>query len=218
MTQADQRPAIDPRPLSSYVAWAGNRNKGPILAVFKEIFPKSGDALELASGSGLHVKYFAPHFPSICFHPSDCDADVFGEIKSSRSGDRNANVVDPVLIDIMDPATFPNPKYLLFDVIFVINLFQVAPISIQEGVARLASSALAPDGILAIYGPFMLDGEYTAASNEAFDKEILAAGVAEWGLKDIRDLEKAAARFGLKLARTLDLPTNNFILLFNRLR
>ena len=33
----DDRPPIDPYPLSPYVAWAGNRNRDPILGVFKEL-------------------------------------------------------------------------------------------------------------------------------------------------------------------------------------
>lgn len=218
MALVDERPAIDPYPLSPYVAWAGNRNKDPILAAFREFFPRSGNALELASGAGLHVNYFAPHFPNVRFQPSDYDADVFETIKSKRAAAGNTNVADPLRIDLTDPSTFPDPKERTFDAIFVVNLFQVAPVSIAEGIARLASSVLTPEGFVAIYGPFRIEGRYTTASNEAFDKEILAAGVAEWGLKDVRDLEKAAAPFGLKLARTLDLPANNFILIFDRVR
>ena len=71
------RPQIDPHPLSPYVAWAGNRNRDPILSAFKEIFPKSGAVLELASGAGNHVNYFAPHFPGLSFQPSDYDVEVF---------------------------------------------------------------------------------------------------------------------------------------------
>jgi hypothetical protein len=100
----------------------------------------------------------------------------------------------------------------------VVNIFQVAPVSIAEGIALLAASVLKENGFVAVYGPFKVDGSYTTPSNEAFDQEILAAGVAEWGLKDVRDLEKAAAPFGIKLARRLDLPANNFILVFDRAR
>ena len=38
----------------------------------------------------------------------------------------------------------------------------------------------------------------------------------EWGLKDIRDLEAAAAPHGIKLREILELPANNFILLFKK--
>jgi hypothetical protein len=212
----DARPDIDPHPLSPYVAWAGNRNKDPILASFKELFPASGEALELASGAGLHVNYFAPHFPSLNFQPSDYDVEVFESIKAKRATAGNKNIADPIRIDLTDPSTFPDPKAKLYDAIFVINIFQVAPVAIAEGIARLGASVLKPDGFIAIYGPFKVDGGYTTPSNADFDKEILAAKVPEWGLKDVRDLEKAAAPYGIKLDRRLDLPANNFILLFKK--
>jgi hypothetical protein len=212
----DARPDIDPHPLSPYVAWAGNRNKDPILASFKDLFPASGEALELASGAGLHVNYFAPHFPSLNFQPSDYDVTVFDSIKAKRAAAGNANIADPIRIDLTDPSTFPDPKAKLYDAIFVINIFQVAPVSIAEGIARLGASVLKPDGFIAIYGPFKVDGGYTTPSNADFDKEILAAKVPEWGLKDVRDLAKAAAPLGIKLDRRLDLPANNFILLFKK--
>jgi hypothetical protein len=73
-----------------------------------------------------------------------------------------------------------------------------------------------PDGIVAIYGPFRVDGNYTTVSNEAFDKEILAAKVPEWGLKDVRDLERTANKYGIALKKIIDMPANNFTLIFGR--
>ena len=78
------RPPIDPHPLSPYVAWAGNRNRDPILSMFRAIFPNSGNVLELASGAGNHINYFAPHFPNLSFQPSDYDVEVFDSIKKKR--------------------------------------------------------------------------------------------------------------------------------------
>lgn len=77
------RPAIDPYPLSPYVAWAGNRNREPILKVFEDLFPSKGRVLELGSGAGNHINFFAPSFPHLEFHPSDYDVDVFETIKKS---------------------------------------------------------------------------------------------------------------------------------------
>lgn len=212
----EPRPPIDPYPLSPYVAWAGRRNRGPILDVFKKILPQSGDILELATGSGAHINYFAPHFPNLRFQPSDYDTDVFATIKATRAEKGNSNVADPIRIDLTDPASWPSASDKLYDAIFVINIFQVAPVSIADGIAHLASKVLKPNGFVAIYGPFKVDGQYTTGSNEAFDKEILAAGVSEWGLKDVRDLERAAAPHGIVLKERLDLPANNFILIFGR--
>jgi hypothetical protein len=210
------RPAIDPYPLSPYVAWAGNRNRDPILQVFKDLFPSSGDALELARGSGMHVNYFAPHFPNLRFQPSDYNLEVFDSIKAKRAEAGNANVADPIAIDLTKAETWPDPKDRLYDVIFVINLFQVAPVAIIDGIAQVAARVLKDTGQLAIYGPFKVEGHYTTESNEAFDKEILAAKVPEWGLKDVKDLEKVAAKHGVVLKKRLDLPANNFVLVFGK--
>ncbi|TXL22284.1 hypothetical protein BMR03_09240, partial [Methylococcaceae bacterium HT2] len=77
-----EKPPLDPHPLSEYVAWAGNRNREPILGVLKEKLAKdSGSVLEMASGSGMHINFFAPHFEHLHFHPSDKDIEVFDNIK-----------------------------------------------------------------------------------------------------------------------------------------
>lgn len=48
----------------------GNATVILILAVFKSQFPaQPGAVLELASGSGMHLHYFAPHFPISTFNP-----------------------------------------------------------------------------------------------------------------------------------------------------
>jgi hypothetical protein len=209
-------PPIDPYPLSDYVAWAGNRNRDPILQVFREILPSSGHVLELASGAGNHINYFAPHFPQLQFQPSDYDVDVFETIKQKRAEQGNANVADTIKLDLTAPETWPDPKDRLHDVIFVVNLFQVAPISIIDGIAQVAARVLTKDGIVATYGPFKMSGKYTTGSNEAFDKEILAAKVPEWGLKDVRDLEGTANKYGIVLKKVIDMPANNFTLIFGR--
>jgi hypothetical protein len=210
------RPPIDPYPLSPYVAWAGKRNRDPILDQFKKLFPPSGDVLELASGSGAHVNYFAPHFKEHRFQPSDYDTKVFETIVAKRGEAANANVADPVKIDLTDASTWPDGKDKLYDVIFVINLFQVAPVSIIDGIAQVAARALKPTGFLSIYGPFKVESKYTTESNESFDKEILAAQVPEWGLKDVRDLEAAANAYGILLKQQIAMPANNFILVFGK--
>ena len=213
---SDERPQIDPYPLSPYVAWAGNRNREPILQAFRASFPKEGDVLELASGAGNHINYFAPHFPGLRFQPSDYDTRVFDTIKAKRAEAGNSNVADPLEIDLTNSKTWPDGKNKLYDVIFVVNLFQVAPVAIADGIAAIAARVLKPTGFIAIYGPFKVDGKYTTPSNEAFDQEILAAKVPEWGLKDVRDLERAAVKHGIVLNKQLDLPANNFLLIFGR--
>ena len=172
----------------------------------------------LPAEAGAHINYFAPHFPDIRFQPSDYDTKVFETIKANRSEGDNTNVADPLTIDLTNPQTWPNGEDQLYDVIFVINLFQVAPVAIADGIAQIAARALKPTGFIAIYGPFKVDGKYTTSSNEAFDREILAAKVPEWGLKDVRDLEKAANKHGIVLKKRLRIcpPTTSCSFLARR--
>ncbi len=213
---SESKPRIDPYPLSTYVTWAWERNRGPILQVLKTVFPKTGHVLELASGSGAHINSFAPNFPGITFQPSDCDANVFETIKSNRSRVGNTNVADPLSIDLTEPDSWPREKERLYDVIFAINVFHLAPVSAAEGFAEIAARVLKPEGFAAIYGPFKVDGSFTSPSNEAFDRSLREAGVPGRGLKDVRDLEKAARNQGIVLRKQLNLPANNFMLVFQK--
>jgi cyclopropane fatty-acyl-phospholipid synthase-like methyltransferase len=212
----DDRPDIDPYPLSPYVAWGGRRNRDPILAVFKKLFPSSGNVLEIASGSGMHINYLAPHFPQIRFQPSDMNEDVFESIRKNTLEQGNANVADPTKLDLTNPETWPIGKDRFYDIVFAINIFQVAPVSIANGIFEMAARILDDSGRVMIYGPFKVDGNYPTQTNEDFDKEILATKVPGWGLKNVGDLEKSAKEHGLVLKEKLDLPANNFILIFSR--
>ncbi len=213
---SDNKPPLDPHPLSEYVAWAGNRNREPLLGVLKEKLPKDpGRVLEMASGSGMHINYFAPHFDHLHFHPSDRDVDVFDNIKKLTTEHKNDNIADPVHLDLTKPETWFNagtPKS--FDAIFCINIFQVAPISIADGMMECAANLLSDDGILLIYGPFQVEGSFTTDSNKEFHDTLSSAGVEEWGLKDVADLKAAAAKHGLELKEKIDMPANNFSLIF----
>jgi len=212
----EQAPVADPSPLSAYVSAAARRNRDPILVLFKQLFPESGNVLELASGSGVHINYFAPHFPHIRFQPSDYDKGAFEAIRKMQAGYVNPNVWDPVHIDLAKPETWPSAGGLQYDVIFAINLLHVSSMAVLDGVAQIAARLLKETGQLAIYGPFKADGKFTTLSNEAFDAELRAANVPGWGLKDIRDIEEAARTQGLILSQQLAMPANNFMLIFGR--
>ncbi|SEQ96570.1 Protein of unknown function [Nitrosomonas sp. Nm51] len=213
-----EAPPLDPHPLSEYVAWAGGRNREPILGVLKEKLPKDPErVLEMASGSGMHINYFAPHFAHLHFHPSDKDIEVLDNIKNLATQQGNNNIADPVHLDLTNPDTWFNPgPEKSFAAIFCINIFQVAPISIADGMMKCASHLLKEDGFLLIYGPFQIEGKFTTDSNKEFHETLSSADVSEWGLKDTADLKKAAADHGMELKETIDMPSNNFSLIFGK--
>lgn len=142
---------------------------------------------------------------------------MFENIKKLTSDHANDNIADPVHLDLTDPDSWFNPgDKNSFDAIFCINIFQVAPISIADGMMECAAHLLNDDGILLIYGPFRVEGTFTTESNEEFHKTLSSYEVPEWGLKDVADLKKAAANHGMVLKEIIDMPANNFSLIFGR--
>ena len=75
-----------------------NGNREPILSVLKEKLPKeSGRVLEMASGSGMHMNFFAPHFKHLHLHPTDKDKEVFDNIKQLSIDHGNDNITNAVM-------------------------------------------------------------------------------------------------------------------------
>ena len=50
---------------------AADRNKQAILDVLLRLLPDQGSALEIASGTGQHVAWFAAHLPHWTWQPTD---------------------------------------------------------------------------------------------------------------------------------------------------
>jgi len=119
-----------------------------------------------------------------------------------------------MVIDLTDPSTWPDEGD--YHSLFCINIFQVAPVSIAEGMMACAARLLGRDGFLMVYGPFIVDRVFTTASNEEFHNILRSSGVEEWGLKDVADLRRVAESHGLTLAEQIDMPANNFSLIFRR--
>ena len=92
--------------------------------------------------------------------------------------------------------------------ILAINLLHIAPWSAAEGLLAAATSYLDRDSVLIIDGPFARNGAPTASSNAAFDAYLRRQN-AEWGVRDIADLEALAAMNGLASAEIIDMPAKN---------
>lgn len=213
---ADAVPGIDVRLLSSYAAWASKWNRDPILDIFKQLFPPSGEVLELGSGNGAHINYFAPHFPHTRFQPSECDRDLFPAIRQAQIDNANANVWDPILIDLTEPGTWPAANKRYYDVIVAINLLDTAPAAIADGALRLTARLLKDGGFLAIYGPFKAGSGQAAPSSRKFGNALGRPDVPGWGLKDVGEIEKAAAAHGIVPKQRFEVPANHFMLIFGR--
>jgi SAM-dependent methyltransferase len=201
-------------------AAAFHRNHAPIWAVLQKFLAgKSGDALEAGSGTGQHVVHFAKHTPDITWWPSDLNERHLKSIEAWRAHATLPNIRPPLRIDLTDPAWCPamhdgsGPGELL--AVFCANVIHIAPWRVAEGLFAGAGRYLRTDGRLFLYGPFKRDGRHTAMSNAVFDTSLREQD-AEWGVRDIADLEKLAETVGLALIETVPMPANNMILVFAR--
>jgi Protein of unknown function (DUF938) len=201
-------------------AAAFHRNHRAIRAVLQPFLAgKSGDVVETGSGTGQHVVDFASHFPEITWWPSDLNEQHLKSIAAWRTHAGLANIRPPLRIDLSDPkwcAEMHNgsgPANLL--AVFCANVIHIAPWRVAEGLFAGTGRYLQTGGRLFLYGPFNRGGKHTAPSNAAFDKSLRDQN-AEWGVRDIDDLQKLGASAGLKLVESVEMPANNLTLVFER--
>jgi hypothetical protein len=94
-------------------------------------------------------------------------------------------------------------------------VIHIAPWRVAEGLFAGAARTLRADGRLFLYGPFKRHGKHTALSNAVFDTSLRHRD-AEWGVREIEDLEKLAESVGLVLIEVAEMPANNLVLVFER--
>ncbi|ROT64366.1 hypothetical protein C7M84_017710 [Penaeus vannamei] len=202
---------------------APENNKDPIFQVLEKVIPEkfgsdSGlTALEISSGSGQHVSYFARKFPSISWQPSDIEDKYIKSIKCYIEDDKCENVKEPVIIDISKPLSeWASPiAEKSINMMVNINMVHISPWACTEGLFAAAGKLLKPGGILITYGPYSIHGEITPESNVNFNASLKEQNF-EWGLRDVDELEKEAKKNGLVFDAMFDMPANNKTLVWQK--
>ena len=190
---------------------ATERNRGPIAAVLREMLPRRGLVLEIASGTGEHAVHFARLFPRLVWQPSDPDPGARRSIAAWRDDSGLANIRAPLTLDAASEG-WPIESA---DAILCINMAHISPWAATLGLMRGASRLL-PDGApLILYGPYRRRDAATAPSNEAFDASLRARDPS-WGLRLLDDVRDAAAAQGLGFETMVEMPANNLTLLFRK--
>tara|TARA_B100000315_G_scaffold256284_1_gene301841 strand:- start:2500 stop:3165 length:666 start_codon:yes stop_codon:yes gene_type:complete len=178
----------------------------------------TGDVLELGSGSGQHVIGFAKALPNLTFWPSDLESEQVQSINAWRQESACTNIESAFLLDVTDqdwkfgrPSRPPKELTAMIS----LNMIHIAPIEVAEHLFRGAGRYLQSDGRLFLYGPFKRDGRHNSAGNAQFDKTLRRQNPA-WGVRDVVELKKFAAANSLTLDQQIDMPANNFTLVFSR--
>jgi hypothetical protein len=194
---------------------ATERNREPILAVLERMLAPidgNGDVLEIASGTGQHVTYFAARLPGLRFQPSDPDPANRASIAAWIAETGLANVRAPLALDVTSESW---PVAQPVAAILCINMIHISPWAATLGLMRGAARLLAPGAPLYLYGPFMREGRHTAPSNAAFDADLRARD-PRWGVRELETVSGVAREHGLALDEVVEMPANNLSVVFRR--
>lgn len=184
------------------------RNKGPILDVLREALPAAGRVLEIASGTGQHIEFFAQSLPDLQWLPSDPDPRSRASIAARIAKAGLINVDPPLDIDVL-----AGWSGLFVDAVIVANLLHISPPETLAALCEGAAHCMPPGGVLHIYGPFKRSGAHTSPGNTSFDASLRARNPA-WGIRDLERVVSVAAGCGLRNQDIVKMPANNFSLVF----
>ena len=230
-----------PTPPSPDFSPAAERNKQPILAVLQALLPAQGKALEIASGTGQHVAWFAAGLPQWVWQPTDAQAGGFGSIAAWVAQAGLTNVHAPVVLDVMADVWLVNhdvqvsdeaakfeltqlnrPKFeltkfnrLKFDLIYCANMLHISPWATCAALMQGSARHLATGGQLVIYGPYLEDEVDTSAGNLSFNQSLRQQNPA-WGIRRLEDVAQVAHNAGLQLVARHALPANNLLLVWEQ--
>jgi SAM-dependent methyltransferase len=198
-----------PSPVMTYPA--PERNKAPILEVLQRVLPARGRVLEVASGTGQHIVHFAQALPQLSWLPSDPEVEHRNSILARTQAAGLENVAAPLSLDVRHRPWPLQPV----DAILCINMIHIAPWPAALALLAEAGQLLPAGGVLYLYGPYRRAGRDTAPSNAAFDADLRRRN-AEWGVRNLEDVEGEAARQGFALLDVVAMPANNFSVVFRR--
>ena len=195
---------------------AAERNKQVILERLQALLPTQGTALEVASGPGQHVVWFAEHLPGWHWQPTENDptlvaaVDARVQIAGLQKQVRLAHALDVT----RSPWSLAAPEQT-FDAIFCANLLHIAPWAACTGLMEGAAQCLASGGVLITYGPYLEQDVSTSPGNLSFDASLRASN-SEWGLRQLDAVAQQAQAVGLHLRERHAMPANNLLLVWAR--
>ena len=185
-------------------------NKAPILEVLREDFADRRQVLEIASGTGQHACHFAANMPWLTWQPTEL-ADSLPVLRPRCVAYDGDNLLTPTALDVRDdpwPVAVP-------DALFSANSLHIMAWSAVEILFATLGVNAGNDVILAVYGPFNYDGQYTSDSNARFDAWLGQRDPVS-AIRDFERVDELAAAAAFALQRDNALPANNRLLVWRK--
>lgn len=188
------------------------RNREPILQVLKQVLPRRGLLLEIASGTGEHAAFMAPELAELFWQPSEKDPALLEDI-DERTRSTGCERILPALHLDVTAAAWPLSHA---DAVFCCNMIHIAPWAAAEGMFAGAAQLLRPSALLILYGPFRRHGVHTAPSNAQFETWLQGMD-PRFAVRCLeREVTPLARANGFALADISEMPANNFTVIWRR--
>lgn len=192
---------------------ACERNKEPILEVLEQYLPQRGFVLEIGSGTGQHVVFFAASLTSLKWQPSDVEENLPG-LNARIEAEGSDNIKPTITLNVLDGDAAAWPDRVL-SAAFSANTAHIMGWAAVRAMFEGVGKRLKERGIFVLYGPFNDGGKYTSDSNRAFDLQLKSQD-PEMGLRDVQSLETLASKNNMHLLDQVRMPANNQALIFRR--
>ena len=192
---------------------SAERNSTPIVNLIKQIAPKSGEAFEIASGTGQHIVKLALSLPNLSWSPSEVDEKRIKSISAWIKAENLSNIKPPLYLDATE--TGWSNSLPQSDFIFLVNLLHLVSWNETEILISELSKALKTHGIALIYGPFMRNGELTSEGDRKFHVNLTQTD-PDIGYKDDLDMQTLFSNSGLSCLEKVEMPANNLAFVLKR--
>ena len=185
---------------------SAERNSAPIINVVKRIVPNSGEALEIASGTGQHIAKLALTLPNLSWSPSEVEPQRLKSINSWIDKENLLNIKPPIHLDATEPGWAKSlPRY---DFILLVNLLHLISWNETKTLITELSKTLKKNGVAFIYGPFLRTGTLTSEGDKNFHNSLIQTD-PDIGYKNDLDMLTLFGNSSLSHLETVVMHANN---------
>ena len=189
------------------------RNTEHIVELVKKTVLKSGNALEIASGTGQHIVKLASALPLLNWQPSDVDEARIKSIHCWSNDQHLTNLKPPCLLDATSIGWAA--KHHGQDLILLVNLLHLISIKETKILVKEMSKAMASKGFSIIYGPFMRSGKLISKNDVEFHHSLINTD-PDLGYKNDLDMLNLFSDSGLIHLSTEKMPANNLAFILQK--
>tara|TARA_R110002110_G_scaffold205066_7_gene417012 strand:- start:142261 stop:142857 length:597 start_codon:yes stop_codon:yes gene_type:complete len=189
---------------------ACENNKGAIVEILQHAFADRRQVLEIGSGTGQHACHFASCMPWLTWQPTDL-AHNLENLQRRLGSEAPSNVLPALELDVRQPAW----PLAVPDAIFTANSLHIMPMPAVCALFDALRGKAGGDVVLAVYGPFNYNGQYTSPSNAQFD-QWLAQQSPDSAIRHFEAIDELAGQAGFELQSDHPMPANNRLLIWER--